>query len=104
MLGGYLTRAAVYSELLGWGRTRRECQGIAAVAVALFIVAIVVAQEGTTGCGGSRAWPGPSRLSPVGAPIGHDPAVEPLIAVVVGGLVFALIAGWVIVAAITGNL
>ena len=50
--------------------------GIAALAVALFIVAIVVAQDGHDWLW-PPAWWGPSRPSLVGALVGHGPAVEP---------------------------
>jgi peptidoglycan/LPS O-acetylase OafA/YrhL len=78
--------------------------GIAAVAVALFIVAIVVAQEGN-----DWLWPLTGVVGAVAAITGWSahrprPRGRALIAVVVGGLLFALVAGWGIVGAITGNL
>lgn len=78
--------------------------GIAALAVALFIVAIVVAQDGN-----DWLWPLTGVVGAVAAITGWSagrprPRGRALIAVVVGGLLFALIAAWGIVGSITGDL
>ena len=78
--------------------------GLAGVAVALFVVAVIFAQEGN-----DWLWPLAGVVGAIAAISGWSadrprPRGRALIAVVVGGLIFALIAGWVIVGAITGNL
>ncbi len=78
---------------------------LAGVAVALFVVAVILDDQGGT----DWLWPLAGVVGAVAAISGWSadrprPRGRALIAVVVGGLIFALIAGWVIVGAITGNL
>ncbi len=77
---------------------------LAGVAVALFVVAIIVAQDGS-----DWLWPLTGVIGAVAAITGWSagrprPQGRALAAVVIGGLVFTVILVWVIVAAITGDL
>lgn len=77
---------------------------LAVVAALAFIVAIIVAQEEN-----SWLWPVSGLLGLAGAVTGWTagkprPQGRALAAVVIGGLVFLFIAGWVVWAAATGNL
>lgn len=78
--------------------------GVAGLAVVLFVVALVVAQEGN-----DWLWPLTGLVGLVAALLGWQagrprPRGRALIATVVGGLLFVLVAGWAIVGAFTGNL
>lgn len=77
--------------------------GIAGLAVVLFIVSLIVAQEGN-----DWLWPLTGLVGLVAAVLGQAgrprPRKRALIATVVGGLLFVLVAGWGIIGAITGNL
>lgn len=79
--------------------------GISALAVVLFVVAIIIdADEGA-----DWLWPVAGIVGLLGAVLGWladppRPRGRALIAVVAGGLIFAVILAWAIVALITGNL
>jgi hypothetical protein len=78
--------------------------GVSALAVVLWIVAMIVAQE-TNGW----LWPLSGLVGAAGAITGWTagkprPSGKSLAAVILGGLVFAAILGWIVWAAATGNL
>ena len=80
--------------------------GISALAVVLFIVALVLEQTGNEV---EWLWPVAGVLGAVGAIMGWAagrprPRGRPLAAAVAGGLIFAVVLAWLIVALITGNL
>ncbi|HWL37794.1 MAG TPA: hypothetical protein VNQ77_16520 [Frankiaceae bacterium] len=77
--------------------------GLAGAAVIVFVIAIIVAQEGN-----DWLWPLAGILGGAGAFTGWRasrprPQGKALVAVVLGGLVFLVILGWIIWAASTGN-
>ena len=77
--------------------------GLSGLAVVLFVIAMIVAQEDN-----SWLWPVAGLLGGIGAVMGWTadrprPQGKNLAGVIIGGLVFAAILGWVIWAATTGN-
>lgn len=78
--------------------------GLAGAAAILFVTAMIVAQEGN-----DWLWPLAGVLGGAGAFAGwraspSRPQGKALVAVVLGGLVFLFILGWIVWAASTGNL
>lgn len=78
--------------------------GLAGAAVVVFVIAMIVAQDDN-----DWLWPLAGVLGGVGAFTGWRagrprPQGKALAAVVLGGLVFLFILGWIIWAASTGNL
>ncbi len=77
--------------------------GVSALAVIVWVVAMIVAQEDN-----DWMWPLAGLLGGVGAVMGWmagkpRPRSKALAAIVLGGIVFAMILGWIIWAAATGN-
>lgn len=77
--------------------------GVAVMAVALWVVAMLVAQEEN-----DWLWPLAGLVGGAGAILGWiagkpRPRGKALAAIVLGGLVFAMIVGWIVWAAATGN-
>ena len=77
--------------------------GLAGAAVLVFVIAMVVATDGN-----DWLWPLAGLLGASGAVAGWRadrprPQGKALLAVVMGGLVFLIILGWIIWAASTGN-
>ena len=77
--------------------------GVSLVAVAVWVAAMIVAQEDN-----EWMWPLSGLIGGVGAVMGWTagkprPRGRALAAVVLGGIVFAMILGWIIWAAATGN-
>ena len=77
---------------------------VSAVAVALYIVAMIVAQDSN-----EWLWPLSGVVGLVGAVMGWNagkprPQGKNLAAVVLGGLVFLTVLGWIVWAAATGNM
>ena len=77
--------------------------GISAVAALLFVIAMVVANDGN-----DWLWPVAGVLGGVGAFLGWRagrPKLQgkAMLAVVMGGIVFLVILGWIVWAAATGN-
>ena len=77
--------------------------GLAGLAVILYVIAMIVAQDGT-----DWLWPVSGLVGAVAAVLGWlagrpRPGGKALLAIVLGGLVFLVIVGWVIWAASTGN-
>lgn len=92
-------------ELPGESPRASAALGLAGVAVAVFVVAVILDDQE----GNDWLWPLAGVVGAVAAITGWSadrprPRGRALIAVVAGGLVFALIAGWVTVSATTGNL
>ena len=79
--------------------------GLALLGLVLYIVAMIVAQEEDNGW----LWPVAGLIGGAGAVMGWmagkpRPRGKALAAVIVGGLVFLIILGWTVVAAISGDL
>lgn len=77
--------------------------GLAGLAVALYVIAMIVAQDDN-----GWLWPVAGVVGGAAAVVGWlagkpRPRGTALIAIVLGGLVFLVILGWTIWAAITGN-
>ncbi len=77
--------------------------GVAVMAVVLWVVAMLVAQEEN-----DWLWPLAGLVGGAGAILGWiagkpRPRGKALAAIVLGGLVFAMIVGWIVWAAATGN-
>lgn len=76
---------------------------ISALAAVVYVIAMVVAQEDN-----EWLWPLAGVLGAIGAVLGFQagrprPGGKALLAVVLGGLVFLVILGWVVWALSTGN-
>lgn len=81
--------------------------GVSLLAVALYVLSMAVAGDDETDYG--FLWPLTGAVGLVGAllawrPGQPKPTGRALAAVILGGLVFAVILGWVVVAAFTGDL
>ena len=79
--------------------------GLAILALVLYVVAMIIAQEEENGW----LWPVAGLVGGAGAVVGWmagkpRPRGKALAAVILGGLIFITILVWTIVAAITGNL
>ena len=79
--------------------------GLAIVGLVLYVVAMIIAQEEDNGW----LWPVAGLTGGAGAVVGWmagkpRPRGKALAAVIVGGLVFVIILGWIVVAAISGDL
>ena len=79
--------------------------GVSGLALALFALAIVMGDDAVP----EWLWPVAGLFGLVGAVMGWmagkpRPAGKAMAAVVMGGLVFVVILGWIIWAAVTGNL
>ncbi len=76
--------------------------GVSVVAVVLWVVAMIVAQEEN-----GWLWPSSGLVGGAGAVLGWTAGTprrgKAMAAIVLGGLVFAMILGWIIWAAATGN-
>lgn len=89
---------------VGTGASRANVAvGLAGSAVVVFVIAMIVAQDGN-----DWLWPLAGVLGGTGAfagwrASGPRPQGKALVAVVLGGLVFLFIVGWIIWAASTGN-
>ena len=81
--------------------------GLAVLAVLLYVVSVVVAGDDDSAYG--WLWPVTAVVGGIAAVLGWRagsprPRGKALTATVLGGLVFAFIVGWIVVAAITGDL
>ena len=76
--------------------------GVSVAAVVLWVVAMIVAQEGN-----EWLWPLSGVVGAIGAVLGWTAGSprkgKAMAAIVLGGLVFLAIVGWIIWAAATGN-